>query len=137
MVIFNAGQRCDMTPDWQKIQQPTKVYRSGFSSLGPGTIVTVNGLPLPVRFDIDPCTTGFDWGGSGAECKQLALALAVDLFGEADWRLHADVLLEVIVSKLKGDESWLFTDMDVALILRAHPATAYLGERLLKACKPN
>jgi hypothetical protein len=88
-----------------------KVYEGGRSLAG--AEVTVDGNPLPPRFDLKKLSpTGFEWTYEGAGPAQLALALLADHLGD-DARalaLHERFMREVVAYL---DNSWQLTAADI------------------------
>jgi hypothetical protein len=92
-----------------------KTYVGGRSLAG--AVVTVDGAPLPPRFDLKRLSpTGFEWTYEGAGPAQLALALLADHLGD-DARALAlyENFMRAVVADL--DNSWELTtaDLDAAL----------------------
>jgi len=92
-----------------------KVYE-GSRSLD-GAIVTVDGKPLPPRYDLRRLSkAGFEWTYEGAGPAQLALALLADHLGDdqAALREHERFMREVVANL---DNAWRLTsgDIDAAL----------------------
>lgn len=82
-----------------------------------GAIVTVNGKPLPPRYDLRRLSkAGFEWTYEGAGPAQLALALLADHLGDdqAALRDYERFMREVVASL---DNAWRLTsnDIDAAL----------------------
>lgn len=92
-----------------------KVYE-GARSLD-GAIVTVDGRPLPPRYDLKGLSkTGFEWTYEGAGPAQLALALLADHLGDdAAALLGYETFMREVVAQL--DNAWRLTsdDIDAAL----------------------
>ena len=64
-----------------------KVYEGGRSL--DGSTVTVDGRPLPPRYDLRHLSkTGFEWGFDGPAPAQLALALLADHLGDGEQALR-------------------------------------------------
>jgi hypothetical protein len=82
-----------------------------------GAIVTVDGRPLPPRYDLRTLSkTGFEWTYEGAGPAQLALALLADHLGDDDAALRGyERFMRDVVSHL--DNAWRLTsdDIDAAL----------------------
>ena len=92
-----------------------KVYE-GSRSLD-GAIVTVDGKPLPPRYDLKVVSkAGFEWTYEGAGPAQLALALLADHLGDdrAALRDYERFMREVVANL---DNAWRLTsdDIDAAL----------------------
>ena len=82
-----------------------------------GAIVTVDGKPLPPRYDLRRLSkAGFEWTYEGAGPGQLALALLADHLGDdqAALRDYERFMREVVASL---DNAWRLTsdDIDAAL----------------------
>ena len=82
-----------------------------------GALVTVDGRPLPPRYDLKRLSpTGFEWTYEGAGPAQLALALLADHLGD-DRRALAlyEPFMRAVVAQL--DNAWALTaaDIDAAL----------------------
>ena len=93
-----------------------KVYEGGRSL--DGSMVTVDGKPLPPRHDIARLSkTGFEWGFEGPAPAQLALALLADHLGDgaAAMRLHLPFMREVVAEL---DNAWRLTSSDIEAALR-------------------
>jgi hypothetical protein len=83
-----------------------------------GANVTVDGKPLPPRFDLKTLSkTGFEWTYEGAGPAQLALALLADHLGDDQAALNQyQRFMREIVAEL--DNAWRLTsaDIDAALV---------------------
>jgi len=69
-----------------------------------GVQVMVDGAPLDPRFDLKTLSElGFEWGYEGTAPTQLSLALAADVFGDAEkiTDIFEDVIFDILV-----DETW-------------------------------
>jgi hypothetical protein len=88
-----------------------KVYEGGRSLAG--AVVTVDGKPLPPRFDLKKLSpAGFEWTYEGAGPAQLALALLADHFGDDQKALqHHDAFMRGVVAEL--DNAWRLTTGDI------------------------
>ncbi len=88
-----------------------KVYEGGRSLAG--AVVTVDGRPLPPRFDLKKLSpAGFEWTYEGAGPAQLALALLADHFGDDQKALqHHDAFMRGVVAEL--DNAWRLTTGDI------------------------
>ncbi|MBV9860531.1 MAG: hypothetical protein JO267_00115 [Alphaproteobacteria bacterium] len=78
-----------------------------------GAVVTVDGRPLPPRFDLRRLSpTGFEWTYEGAGPAQLALALLADHLGD-DRRALAlyERFMRHVIAEL--DNSWEMTSADI------------------------
>jgi Family of unknown function (DUF6166) len=92
-----------------------KVYE-GSRSLE-GAIVTVDGKPLPPRYDLRRLSkAGFEWTYEGAGPAQLALALLADHVGDdqAALREHERFMREVVANL---DNAWRLTSEDIEAAL--------------------
>ena len=92
-----------------------KTYRGGRSL--DGAVVTVDGKPLPPRFDLKRLSaTGFEWTYEGAGPAQLALALLADHLGDDAKALSLyEPFMRRIVAEL--DNSWELTSADIEAAL--------------------
>ena len=88
-----------------------KTYE-GWRSLE-GALVTVDGKPLPPRFDLRTLSkSGFEWTYEGTGPAQLALALLADHLGDDDAALALyEPFMRTIVAEL--DNSWELTSADI------------------------
>ena len=88
-----------------------KTYRGGRSL--DGAIVTVDGRPLPPRYDLRRLsTTGFEWTYEGAGPAQLALALLADHLGDDAKALALyEPFMKRVVAEL--DNSWELTSAEI------------------------
>lgn len=78
-----------------------------------GAVVTVDGAPLPPRFDLKKCSsTGFEWTYEGSGPAQLALAILADHLGDDPraLRLHERFMREVVASLAN---SWRLTSAEI------------------------
>jgi uncharacterized protein DUF6166 len=82
-----------------------------------GAIVTVDGKPLPPRYDLRRLSkAGFEWTYEGAGPAQLALALLADHLGDDQAALlDYERFMREVVANL--DNAWRLTsdDIDAAL----------------------
>jgi len=88
-----------------------KRYEGGRSLAG--AVVTVDGAPLPPRYDLKRLSsTGFEWTYEGGGPAQLALALLADHLGD-DARALAlyEAFMKRVVADL--DNSWELTSADI------------------------
>jgi hypothetical protein len=88
-----------------------KTYEGGRSLAG--AEVSVDGMPLPPRFDLKTLSpTGFEWTYEGAGPAQLALALLADHLGDDKkaLALHEEFMREVVAYL---DNSWRLTSADI------------------------
>jgi hypothetical protein len=83
-----------------------------------GLEVTVDGAPLPERYDIKQFTPyGFEWTYEGAEPRQLALALLADHLGESTRALAlSEPFMESVVANLDND--WMLSSDDIQSAVR-------------------
>jgi hypothetical protein len=88
-----------------------KVYEGGRSLAG--AVVTVDGRPLPPRFDLKKLSrAGFEWTYEGAGPAQLALALLADHLGDDQKALqHHDAFMREVIANL--DNAWRLTSVDI------------------------
>jgi len=82
-----------------------------------GALVTVDGRPLPPRFDLKRLsTTGFEWTYEGAGPAQLALALLADHLGDDSRALALyEPFMKSVVAEL--DNSWELSSADIEAAL--------------------
>jgi len=83
-----------------------------------GAMVTVDGRPLPPRYDLKRLSpTGFEWTYQGGGPAQLALALLADHLGD-DRRALAlyEPFMKRVVAEL--DNSWELTSAEIDTALR-------------------
>ena len=100
-----------------------KTYR-GFRDANGTAHVEVNGKPLPLRLEIaNHSPTGFEWGYGGSGPAQLALAILVDVTGNARQavREHQKFKFRVI-GRLERDREWTMTDHTVREYLKQRRA---------------
>jgi hypothetical protein len=88
-----------------------KVYEGGRSLAG--AVVTVDGRPLPPRFDLKKLSpAGFEWTYEGAGPAQLALALLADHLGDDQKALqHHEAFMRAVIAEL--DNAWRLTSADI------------------------
>jgi hypothetical protein len=88
-----------------------KIYEGGRSL--DGSIVTVDGKPLPPRYDLKRLSkTGFEWTFAGAGPAQLALALLADHLGDDREALaRYEGFMREVVAHL--DNAWRLTSADI------------------------
>ena len=99
-----------------------KIYEGGRSLAG--AVVTVDGKPLPPRFDLKRLSpAGFEWTYEGAGPAQLALALLADHLGDdaTAVALHDRFMREVIAEL---DNAWTLTSADIDDALRRMASAA-------------
>ena len=92
----------------------------GHENIGAGgAIVTVDGKPLPPRFDLrNHSPDGFQWGYGGSGPAQLALAILADHFSGQE---HGDRTAELfyqkfkwsVIAKLPSGKAWTLTTEDI------------------------
>ena len=77
-----------------------------------GIIVTVDGVPLDPRYDLERFTElGFEWSYKGDSPQQLALALIADCVGSDQARRWSEPFMVKVVAHLDND--WRLTDTDI------------------------
>ena len=83
-----------------------------------GLEVTVDGAPLPERYDIKQFTPyGFEWTYEGAEPRQLALALLADHLSDSTRALTlSEPFMESVVSNLDNDWKLSSDDIESAVL---------------------
>ncbi len=83
-----------------------------------GVQVTVDGRRLDERYDVERFTSnGFEWGYSGNESRQLALALLMDHLGdEAEALGRCEAFMRHVVANLDND--WELSSAEIAAALR-------------------
>jgi len=88
-----------------------KVYEGGRSL--DGSIVTVDGKPLPPRHDLKRLSkTGFEWTFEGPGPAQLALALLADHLGnDGEALARYEGFMREVVAHL--DNAWRLTSDDI------------------------
>lgn len=82
-----------------------------------GLQVTVDGAPLPERYDVRQFTPyGFEWTYEGGEPRQLALALLADHLGDGQRALAlSEAFMSRVVANLDNDWTLSSEDIDAAL----------------------
>jgi hypothetical protein len=82
-----------------------------------GIVVTVDGVPLDERYDIQAFTSmGFEWTYEGKEPRQLALALLADHLGDDPKALAlSKAFTQRVVAELDND--WQLTGDDIDKVL--------------------
>ncbi len=82
-----------------------------------GIVVTVDGQPLPERYDIKQFTKlGFEWTYEGDSPQQLALAILADHLGDPDESLRlSEQFMKVVVADLSNE--WQLTSEDIDKVL--------------------
>lgn len=88
-----------------------KVYEGGRSL--DGSIVTVDGKPLPPRYDLKRLSkTGFEWTFEGPGPAQLALAMLADHLGnDGEALARYEGFMREVVAHL--DNAWRLTSDDI------------------------
>jgi hypothetical protein len=78
-----------------------------------GIVVTVDGVPLDERFDIQVFDEkGFEWSYEGSAPRQLALALLANHFDDANKaRDKVESFMTSIIANLDND--WTLTSQDI------------------------
>ena len=78
-----------------------------------GLVVTVDGKPLPERYDIHRFTPyGFEWTYEGDSPRQLALAILMDHLGDAERaRALTEGFMSTVVANLDND--WRLTSEEI------------------------
>jgi hypothetical protein len=82
-----------------------------------GLEVTVDGAPLPERYEVKQFTPyGFEWTYEGAEPQQLALALLVEHLGDQHRAVAlSEAFMKTIVANLDNDWTLSSEEIDAAL----------------------
>lgn len=82
-----------------------------------GIRVSVDGAPLPERYDIERFTNGgFEWTYIGNEPRQLALALLADHLGDDTKALAlSDAFMRKVIADLDNDWTMNGAEIDAAL----------------------
>ncbi|HIE76752.1 MAG TPA: hypothetical protein EYP93_11320 [Gammaproteobacteria bacterium] len=77
-----------------------------------GISVTVDGMPLDPRYDLERFTElGFEWSYKGDSPQQLALALIADCIGPDQARRWSEPVMVKVIAELDND--WQLTEDDV------------------------
>lgn len=78
-----------------------------------GIVVTVDGVPLDERFDIQVFDEkGFEWSYEGSAPRQLALALLANHFDDANKaRDKVESFMTSVIANLDND--WTLTSQDI------------------------
>ncbi len=78
-----------------------------------GLVVTVDGQPLPERYEVKQFTTwGFEWTYEGDSPRQLALAILVDHLGDGPRAIRlSEPFMRLVVADLDND--WTLTSDEV------------------------
>ncbi len=78
-----------------------------------GTLVTVDGAPLPSHTEVrDFRSDGFEWGYEGSGPSQLALAILVEHRGPDDALRHFRAFMQTVISEIE-DDAWTLTSDDI------------------------
>ncbi len=82
-----------------------------------GLVVTVDGRPLPERYDVKQFTKyGFEWTYEGESPQQLALAILVDHLGDPARAIRlSEPFMRAIIANLDNDWTLTSGDVDVAI----------------------
>ncbi len=82
-----------------------------------GIEVTVDGKPLPERYDIKQFTDlGFEWTYEGASPQQLALAILADHLDDPEESLKSSAaFMKAVISELSNEWQLSSADIDEAL----------------------
>ena len=82
-----------------------------------GITVTVDGSPLPERYDLHQYTDlGFEWTYIGDSPRQLALAILVDHLGNVEESLRlAEQFTKNVIANLSNEWQLTSADIDEAL----------------------
>jgi hypothetical protein len=83
-----------------------------------GLVVTVDGKPLPERYEVKRYTRfGFEWTYEGDSPQQLALAILVDYLGDKDKAIRlSEPFMKAVVANLDND--WRLTGAEVEAAVR-------------------
>jgi Family of unknown function (DUF6166) len=78
-----------------------------------GLVVSVDGAPLPERYEVKRFTKyGFEWAYEGESPQQLALAILVDYLGDRDKAVRlSDPFMKKIVANFDND--WRLTGAEI------------------------
>jgi Family of unknown function (DUF6166) len=78
-----------------------------------GLVVSVDGAPLPERYEVKRFTKyGFEWSYEGESPQQLALAILVDYLGDRDRAIRlSDPFMKKIVAIFDND--WRLTGAEI------------------------
>jgi hypothetical protein len=78
-----------------------------------GLVVSVDGAPLPERYEVKRFTKyGFEWSYEGESPQQLALAILVDYLGDRDRAIRlSDPFMKKIVANFDND--WRLTGAEI------------------------
>ena len=87
-----------------------------------GLVVTVDGKPLPERYDVKRFTRfGFEWTYEGESPQQLALAILADFLGDNDRAIRlSEPFMKDVIANLDND--WQLTSDEVNDYLRYRDA---------------
>jgi hypothetical protein len=82
-----------------------------------GLVVTVDGRPLPERYEIKRFTKfGFEWTYEGESPRQLALAILADHLGDNERAIRlSEPFMKTIVANLDNDWRLTGAEIDVAI----------------------
>ena len=82
-----------------------------------GIVVTVDGVPLNERFDIQVFDDkGFEWSYEGSAPRQLALAILADHLGDAGTASSkVESFMKSVIANLDNDWELISSDIDKAL----------------------
>lgn len=83
-----------------------------------GLIVTVDGAPLPERYEVKTFTRwGFEWTYEGESPQQLALAILYDHLGDKTRAIGlSERFMKRVVANLDND--WTLTSVDIDAAIR-------------------
>jgi hypothetical protein len=78
-----------------------------------GLVVTVDGRPLPERYEVRKFTDwGFEWTYEGTSPQQLALAILYDHLGDKDRAIRlSEPFMKKVVADMDND--WALTGSDI------------------------
>lgn len=84
-----------------------------------GIVVTVDDVPLGERFDIQIFDKkGFEWGYEGSAPRQLALAILMDHFDDANAKRASNQVESFATSVVANlDNDWTLTSQDIDKVL--------------------
>lgn len=82
-----------------------------------GLVVTVDGRPLPERYDVKQFTKyGFEWTYEGESPQQLALAILVEHLGDPARAIRlSEPFMRAIIANLDNDWTLTSGDVDAAI----------------------
>jgi len=89
-----------------------------------GLVVTVDGQPLPERYDVKRFTRyGFEWTYEGESPQQLALAILVNYLGDNDKAIRlSEPFMKAVVANLDND--WRLTGVEIEAAVRELDTTS-------------